>query len=95
MDKSSKLLNKKKHRNDSEEESEDDDQSLSDYGKSPKNKSNEKSNKKTEKSESKTKNQKSSHDYEDEEGIIVSSDEVTFMVRKNRNMMLKLNLFNF
>jgi hypothetical protein len=84
MDKSGKLLNKKKHRKDSIVESEDDEQSLSDisYGKSDKKKNTEKSNKKSEKSESKKKNvKKSSQEHEDEEGIIVGSDEVTFMVR--------------
>jgi hypothetical protein len=84
MDKSGKLLNKKKHRKDSIEESEDDEQSLSDisYGKSDKKKNTEKSNKKSEKSESKNKNvKKSNQEHEDEEGIIVGSDEVTFMVR--------------
>ncbi len=83
MDKTGKLLNKKKHRKDSEEESEDDDQSLSDYGKSDNIKTIEKSHKKSDKSDSKTKNKKSIHEEEDED-IIVSSDEVTFMVRKNR-----------
>jgi hypothetical protein len=83
MEKSSKLLNKKKQRKDSSE-SEGDQESLSDieYGKSDK--------KKVEKSEEKPKKSRKKSDQSDD-GIIVGKDEVTFMV----NFKIKKKLLSF